>query len=894
MLTDAAEGPTLHDNLQVIEYAADVGPRPRSPRPLLPSWPSMGPCPEPDRWFDVADAEPTLAQHLDECVDCRNLAAAIAQLGLVDRAPLALASGSPERALVPELVPVGTQLGRYTVRGAIGAGRMGIVLEAYDPQLDRTVALKLVRGSCALDDRAQNRVIEEARAMARLAHPNVVAIHELVEVGDERLIAMEYVPGSDLAAWLVGAPSTAQRLRVLLEAGRGLAAAHDAGLVHRDVKPSNILVGEDGRARMTDFGVAAFIDAAEGPVRLVGTHGYLAPEVAAGGVADARSDQYSFAVTAWETLFATPITPARRRGPATARVLHRALAPDPAARFASMHDLLRALVRASRRRRRVLTGLAVGASILTAAVAAWAWRAPDRAPTCSLDPAAIATVWSPARRVVWEQAMRPVAGDQVGALAVAIEARWRAWQAADVEVCLGERRGGGVPSGGRTCVESARRRLMALVQNAPSAANATAVATAISSLRGAESCATAALPELTTLDGAARKAHDEVAAALDEVTAITALGNYKQARDRLVELTARVSADDLPLQGELLYRRADAVARTGDLPGALALLEQALTIAERTGKSAARANTLLLLMGLYVEVGDLDRAAALETVTEAVVKGLPPDPDRTRTLASLLGGIAYDRGRYAEAEVHHREVVDLEAELAADTEGRSAPLAGVLVNLGMDVHAQGKLDDASALLRRSLAMFEATVGPDHPDVALPLIELAAIAIERKDRDEAATLYQRAIRIQTKALGPDHPHLSETLAGLARVEAERGRAAEALTLYRRAIAIATPALGPQHPIVAMCEYRIAELMDDGGQRDEALRLATQAVAGWDANGLDHPDAHLSRFLLATLLWRAGQHQRARVLATASLGGLERLPEPFRAPAENVRRWLDGHR
>lgn len=854
----------------------------------------MGPCPEPDRWFDVADAEPTLAQHLDECVDCRILAASIAQLGLVGRQRSTFASGSSERDLVPELIPVGTHLGRYTVRGAIGAGGMGVVLEAYDPQLDRTVALKLVRGSRALDGRAQDRVIEEARAMARLAHPNVVAIHELVEVGDERLIAMEYVPGSDLAAWLAGARSTEVRLRVLLEAGRGLAAAHDAGLVHRDVKPSNILVGEDGRARMTDFGLAAFIDATEGPARLVGTQGYLAPEVAAGAIADARSDQYSFAVTAWETLFATPIVPARRRGPATARVLHRALAPDPAARFASMHDLLRALIRASRRRRRVMTGIAVGTSIATLAVAAWAWRAPGVAPSCSLDPAVIAMVWSPARKLAWEQAMRPVAGDQVGALGAVIDARWRAWQAADVELCVAERRGGVAASGRRACVEAARRRLLALVQYAPSAANAAAVATALSSLQGAESCATAAPPDPTTLDGAARTAHEEVVAALDEVMAITDLGKYAQARDRLVELAARVSPHDLALQGELLYRRADVVARAGDLPGALPLLEQALTIAERTGKSAGRANTLLLLMGLYVEVGDLDRAAALATVTEAVVHGLPPDPDRTRKLASLLGGIAYDRGRYAEAEVHHREVVALEAELAADTEGRSAPLAGALVNQGMDAHAQGKVDDASALLRRSLAMFEATVGPEHPDVALPLIELAAIAIERKDRDEAATLYQRALRIQTKVLGPDHPHLSETLAGLARVEAERGHAAEALTLYRRAVAIATPALGPQHPIVAMCEYRIAGLMDDGGQRDEALRLATQAVAGWDANGLDHPDAHLSRFLLATLLWRTGQHQRARALATAALGALDRLPEPYRGPAENVRRWLEGHR
>ena len=182
------------------------------------------PCPEPERWSELADPDrrDELELHLDDCDDCRELVAALARI-----------AAPADATLAPELATPGARIGKYVVEGPLGAGGMGVVLAAHDPPLDRTVALKLVRvvdRSARAISNARARLLEEARAMAKLAHPNVVAIHEVVAEGDELFIAMERVDGPDLATWLAQAPrSRGERLRAVIGAGRGIAAAHAAG-----------------------------------------------------------------------------------------------------------------------------------------------------------------------------------------------------------------------------------------------------------------------------------------------------------------------------------------------------------------------------------------------------------------------------------------------------------------------------------------------------------------------------------------------------------------------------------------------------------------------------------------------------------------------------------------
>lgn len=288
----------------------------------------------------------------------------------------------------------GAKVGRYDVLERVGAGGMGVVYRAYDPELHREVAVKLLkasRSSGQAEAKRRKRLLREARAMAQLSHPNVIPVYDVGEYGDGLYVAMEFVLGSNARQWLKAEkPPWRRTLGVFRAAGRGLAAAHTAGLVHRDFKPANVLVGDDGRVRVLDFGLArALVDEPDpeldaGPVfaryepevernwsetltadgTILGTPVYMAPEQYAGKAADARSDQYSYCIALFEALYGVlPFADgsikeqarAKYRGeirdapssspvpPRLYHVLRRGLSPRPDDRFGTMPDLLREL-----------------------------------------------------------------------------------------------------------------------------------------------------------------------------------------------------------------------------------------------------------------------------------------------------------------------------------------------------------------------------------------------------------------------------------------------------------------------------------------------------------------------------------------------------------------------
>ena len=239
----------------------------------------------------------------------------------------------------PSPLAVGQLLGRYRIEAVLGAGGMGTVLRARDLDLDREVALKVAtRTDNARDRRRAEQLLAEARAMARLRARHVRAVHDVGSTNGIDYIAMEYIPGRDLAAWLATPRTTADIVRVFGAAGRGLAAAHAAGIVHRDFKPSNVLVGDDGEVTVTDFGIAHWLHAGT-PPPAGGTPGYQAPE----RDLDARSDQYSFCVALAEALAGRDLA-AR-----LAAAIERGRSRDPDARFPSM-DALVAEIEATPRR----------------------------------------------------------------------------------------------------------------------------------------------------------------------------------------------------------------------------------------------------------------------------------------------------------------------------------------------------------------------------------------------------------------------------------------------------------------------------------------------------------------------------------------------------------------
>ena len=310
--------------------------------------------------------------------------------------------------------PAGSMLGKYRLDRVIGEGGMGVVWAGYDPDLERAVAIKVLRD--AGDTTLRTRLLREARAMARLKHPNVLTVYEVGTDSNRDYIAMDLVDGGDLSKWLTTKPPRKDIFDALIGAGRGLAAAHDAGLIHRDFKPHNVLRSNDARVYVTDFGLARGqlepeVDIELVPMRgyalasgsqprrpidsvldaeltqtgiLIGTPAYMAPEQYAGLVPDPRTDQFSFCVTAWEAFsgsrpFAGDSLDALRNAvgggvaktpaelPSSVRaVLSRGLDPEPSKRWPDMRSLLAALERIATPRRRIAGILVVVGAVLLA------------------------------------------------------------------------------------------------------------------------------------------------------------------------------------------------------------------------------------------------------------------------------------------------------------------------------------------------------------------------------------------------------------------------------------------------------------------------------------------------------------------------------------------------
>jgi predicted Ser/Thr protein kinase len=363
------------------------------------------PCATPDDLTRFVDdrlsPEERLAieNHLDDCDDCRATIAMLARAASAERrssgdiTPPAIAVAAPEALEDTALAPTpatletaasrsplahGTMVGRYVIGETLGQGGMGVVYVARDPALEREVAIKVLRpGFARANPDAAQRIAREAQAMARIAHPHVVSVFDVGTVDGQVFVAMERIHGKSLRAWLSAAPRTvAEILEVFIAAGRGLIAAHNAGVVHRDFKPDNVLVGDDGRTRVMDFGLAYDPRAvelersesgSETTTRpIAGTPAYMAPEQHAGGSADPRTDQFSFAVSLYEALYGRrpfagtsreqvadavirghiePAPPGTRVPASLRAIIVRALAVNPKDRYPTLTDLLAALGR---------------------------------------------------------------------------------------------------------------------------------------------------------------------------------------------------------------------------------------------------------------------------------------------------------------------------------------------------------------------------------------------------------------------------------------------------------------------------------------------------------------------------------------------------------------------
>ena len=732
-----------------------------------------------------------IERHLEGCSPCEDAVACVVEAFAEPEAP----DDTPR----PRLPSPGTRLGRYHVMECVGAGSMGAVFSAFDPELRRQIAIKILPASALAhgdtrDDLANERLIREAQALARLSHPNVVAVHDVGTWEGQVFIAMEFVFGKTLGAWLRATQRSWPEVRAaFVAAGHGLAAAHREGLVHRDFKPDNVLIGDDGRVRVTDFGLARHLvaqpasspddevdasaagDEAEPNLALtrtgalVGTPAYMAPEQLLGRPADAASDQFALCVALHEAvhgarpfaggtvaeLAANVVASKIVERPPTLAVpravrhaIRRGLATDPHERFGSMEALLSVLERNTARR----WGL-VGAVVVSAAgLAAVVWSAQTRrgvnTELCATD-SGMSEIWNDARRTrliaafdATELAYAPDTGPRFAAHVDQLAERWEGIRERACDGALAESSFAVIALRER-CLRRHRSALSTLLE-AYDELDPDDVARAVASLD--------ALPDLTRCEDqdklladvpppASPDAEEQVEAIRDELAALGGLraaGRYAEVLERYRELDARADAIGYaPLQAETRMRVGDALDLLGNPEAAAEVLEEAVLLATASRYHRLSARALgMQVYALGVAMSRYEEAERVAQRAEAEAYAAGSDPDLLAGVLINRATIAYRTKGAEEALVFARQAMEL-----LDPDDNATQWRNVTFNVGAFERDLGRLDKSQEIFEGYIEQTRRRLGPRHPELAGAYFALAHthLSAERDDLAREATL-----------------------------------------------------------------------------------------------------------------------------------------------------------
>jgi tetratricopeptide (TPR) repeat protein len=788
-------------------------------------------------------------------------------LGLEDTSP-APASRSGLASLQS-----GDRVGRYLVLDRLGAGGMGVVYSAYDPELDRKVAIKLLLprpfararpmerayGEAmhrlfgdpqptpdSAPDPEQQRLLREAQATAQLSDPNVVTVHDVGEHEGHVFVAMEFVQGTTLREWLARERrSWREVLAVMAKAGAGLAAAHAKGLVHRDFKPDNVMIGDDGRVVVMDFGLVRptgeldrttsrehqpTTDALGLEITragaVIGTPAYMSPEQFLGHAVDHLSDQFSFCVATWEALYgqrpfrgeslvslATAVTEGERvpapRDAAVPRAIERVLdiglATDPAERHASMRALLAELARDPSRTRKRILGAATLVGAIGIAAAAWGIERARARASCANEGAHIHDIWSADARARVEMALRDskavYAETTFAKLTPWLDRYAEGWETMRVEACnkIAFRQDGReLAAKTVACLDRKASRFSSLIDE----------------LAGADE---------STVRGAVQRAAS--VAPLSECTneaALVRTPGYDQHDPELNALEDRLD-------------RAQVLERAGQLEEALAIVDAVIADARDVPHALVMAKlqrgSLLILRGDY-EAAEHELTETLFTAAE-----LDDDANMARAAVLLANVIAYYQRRPEDAEIWIRWGRALVRRLDTDEDMLTASLNE---KLSLVEYARGHHEEALAIGRDALASKEALYGLDHPEVAVTLNNIAVVQIAGGALPDALVTLERALAITEEALGPDHPDYAASLTNLAQIRFLSGDHEGSREAMERVVSILGSTLRPDHPDLAKALGNLATVLQALGKNDEALAVAQRSLRGLQAGfGSEHP-------------------------------------------------------
>jgi serine/threonine protein kinase/tetratricopeptide (TPR) repeat protein len=828
----------------------------------------------------------------------------------------------------------GAIIGRYVVLGLVGRGGMGEVYAAYDPELDRKVAVKLLRvkaGNGVSMTEGRQRTLREAQAIARLSDPNVVVVYDVGTFEDKVFIAMEFVEGNTVTFWLEQKPRTWQEiLRVFISAGRGLTAAHKKGLVHRDFKPDNVMVGRDGQVRVMDFGLARQIDKPgikehrvratppgqkrgdievgtgtlplehravpvdEGTLVLnpgladsgaemqssvsglfdarltrtgamMGTPAYMAPEQFFGKETDARTDQFSFCVALYESLYGERPFPGKKLTELTAnvvqgtiraappgtkvpfwvrRILLRGLRSAPAERYPTMAELLSALGKDPRAERRkwavgatvallpVLVGLGVRQSLI------------DRRALCDGAGEKLTGIWD----------LHPPdqpEGPRQSQIHAAFMRTGKSY-AADV-------------------YETVTRALTGYAQTWSSMYKQTCEATQIRHEQSADvldlrmSCLQERLAGFHALTDVFADATGEVVE--NAVSATTALASLDRCAD-VPTLRAVVRPPDDPQTlarvTELRTRLADLKARfdAGRWKETLKHASELVSQARSVGYQPLLAESLAFIGDVYQK--ENDARASEKALVEAYRLADASRHDEVRAqVATTLVFVVGDQEAHLDDALRWSEAATAVIERLG---GHELLRAWLLNNLGCAYSVHHDNESAVAALERGLAIKRKLLGPENTDVALSEGNLGNVLHVVRRNEEALSHTDRALAIFEKTLGSGHPEFALELTNRGGTLNALGRYTEGRRSFDSARTIWEHELGPDADVLAYAWTGVGISLLGEHDPSSALAPLERAFAIQSRKEVDPTDRADTLFALARALWESGgERSRARRLA-----------------------------
>ena len=809
----------------------------------------------------------------------------------------------------------GAVIDRYQILGLVGKGGMGAVYKAYDPELDRSIAIKILtavpqEGETA--SRPQARLMREAQALAKLSHPHVVAVHDVGTYAEGVYIAMEYVKGKTIREWLKqDTPNQKEIIGVLSKAGKGLVAAHTEGIVHRDFKPDNVIVGEKGQIKVLDFGVARAAGKEDMAVSqqkasvldrslpgekylstpltqagsMVGTTVYMAPEHFSFQALDEKTDQFSFCVTLFESLYGKrpftgntaqalkeKIENGRVEIPGDANVpkwieeiILKGLSVSKEDRYRSMWELLQALehdpeiAKSQRRKKQLLAATFVVSAVAFLGIGYVLFGQSHK--LCTGADRKIDSVWSNTKKAHVKEAFVKTgisyANDSFIRVARRLEQYLQNWKTDYWEACRATRvrkeQSEEMLDLKMGCMNRHFQNAAALIR-VFGKADKTVVqksVQAVSSLSGFSNCndvdaLQAKIPP--PKDDQTKTKVDAIREHLAEIEALVNTGKYRDGLDQLIEVEKRAKTIDyLPVHAQALYHLGEIYERVGEYKMAETALKSAVKAAGKSKDTLLVAKTMVLLVWVIgYQQSRHEEGLLLSEAAEAVLDLGPANVPIRSSLHNRLGGLYFGTGNPSQSMENFQKALKLR----------------------------------SGYLSR-----------EHPSIALILNNIGAVYWARGEYDKALEYYLETLAIQTKTLGPRHPVVGSLLCNIGGVYKLNREYDKALDYYNDSLAIREETLGPIHPDVAFSLSSIGDLLVEQGKPKKALTYLERAIAICEKMTCDpDPYGHGLLGLAQALMATGGDKKRAILLAKRAQRLFEKSPKRFAKALENIDSWL----